>query len=246
MIKKQGKAVPIKILRLSFPDKYNFGMGYVDMADQLHNYYKLGHWIRSFKWWHAMFRRRVQVLMINSYIVYCRVCEEVCIKPMDHYQYQKECALVWIDPDGHQQGDNGYKTPTDEVSTITSGLSSKNKTRITDESLHPLGGSLQQWLNRNIGHWPSIPPRDKFQNIPPCQLHKWATEKQKKSNTTICEECNVTLCLECFKTFHCVFNLVEEKEFLRSKMDREICQPVANDCGEVRLTSNLGRKPNKK
>ena len=64
--------------------------------------------------------------------------KKVCMKPMDHYQFQRECALAWIGPDGYEKV-GGYKTPTDDVLTILSISSSKKRTRTTHESLYPLG-----------------------------------------------------------------------------------------------------------
>lgn len=236
--KNIGTVAPINFLRLNVTDEYNYGMGHVDMADQLRNYYRCDHWLRNFKWWHAMFWWGIQVMMINSYLVYCRVCEDVSIKPMNHYQFQKECALAWIDPEGFGKVD-GYKTPTDdEVSTISSVSSSKRRSRITDEALDPLKGSLRKRLNRNIGHWPSLLPRDKHRNSFACQLHKWASGKQKKSNIAFCAECNVALCLDCYESFHCVFNLLDEKECFRAKMDRETCQKE----DETQQICNSGKK----
>ena len=119
--------------------------------------------------------------------------------------------MVWIDPIGSC---SGYKTPTEstdeEISTITSS-SSKQKTRLSESSLHPLGGSLRTRLNRNVCHWPVPPPKYKDGSTPPCQLHKWASGIVKKSGITVCNECNIVLCLDCFETFHFVFNIAEKK-----------------------------------
>ena len=47
--KQQGKVVSTKLLQLNVTDKYNFDMGHIDMANQLHNYYKFDHWLCSLK-----------------------------------------------------------------------------------------------------------------------------------------------------------------------------------------------------
>ena len=45
----------INFLRLNVNDEYNYGMGHVDVADQLRLTYKVNVWLRNYKWWHAIF-----------------------------------------------------------------------------------------------------------------------------------------------------------------------------------------------
>ena len=45
----------LKFLQLSINNKYNYGMGGVDIADQLHNYYCFDHWMQKRKWWWSVF-----------------------------------------------------------------------------------------------------------------------------------------------------------------------------------------------
>ena len=53
--KEQGKSEKIDFLRLNVNDDYNYGMGHVDLADQLQLVYKVNVWLRNYKWWHAIF-----------------------------------------------------------------------------------------------------------------------------------------------------------------------------------------------
>ena len=53
--KVSKKTMKLKFLRLDVTDEYIFGMGHVDMADQLRNQYQMDHWLRNYKWWHTIF-----------------------------------------------------------------------------------------------------------------------------------------------------------------------------------------------
>ena len=53
--KDLGKQVDIDFLSLNITDDYNYGMGQVDISDQLRGVYRMDHWLRNFKWWHALF-----------------------------------------------------------------------------------------------------------------------------------------------------------------------------------------------
>ena len=200
-------------------------MGHVDMADQLLNHYHFDHWLRNYKWWHSLFWWGFQVLLINLYVVYCRVMEQAGAKPVTHYEYHKACAIAWIDPEGYRdEGQSSYKTPSNneqDMSTLTSGSSTQRKARFSDASLDPWSGALKVRLNRNVPHWPSTPINDQNRNLPACQLHRWASGIQKRANIAFCAECNVNLCLDCFQTYHVVYELPAEKEPLRCKFMRE-------------------------
>ena len=41
----------IQFLQLNQIDTYNFGMGNVDIADQLRGFYRVDIWLRNRKWW---------------------------------------------------------------------------------------------------------------------------------------------------------------------------------------------------
>ena len=86
-------------LRLNLNDDYNYGMGGADIADQLRGAYRFDKWMRNYKWWHAVFWWGFQVLLVNSYIVYCRYFESKGLKPMSHCKYQEQVGKVWLDPD---------------------------------------------------------------------------------------------------------------------------------------------------
>ena len=78
------------------------------MVDQLHNQYRMEHWLHNYKWWHAIFWCGFQVLLVNSYKVYFCVMESAGAKPVLHYEFNRDCALVWIDPDEYVVAPPGY------------------------------------------------------------------------------------------------------------------------------------------
>ena len=63
----------LKFLRMSFINDYNYGMGDVDIADQLRNSYRFDHWMRKKKWWWSKMFWGIGVILVNAYIVYMKV-----------------------------------------------------------------------------------------------------------------------------------------------------------------------------
>ena len=219
----------IRFLRLNITDDYNNGMGQVDIADQLRGTYRFDKWLRNYKWWHAIYWWAFQVLMINSYIVYKKVCKRAQVSPVSHYEYQKDIAMGWIDPENFG-AKAGYKTPSDqesnlqEMSTISSASSGSKKRSnyLNSASLDPVKGKLRNRLDSSLAHWPSSVPQDKNRNRSPCQLCRWATDRRvrKLNQTAYCQECNMVLCLgDCYKTFHTVWDIVSEKADICRRCD---------------------------
>ena len=89
----------------------------------------------SFFWW------SVQVLIVNSFVVYKKVLKQAGITPVLHYKYQKAIALGLLDEDTYGSKRTGYKTPTDDsasmstMSTNSSTASGCKCKRIADQTL---------------------------------------------------------------------------------------------------------------
>ena len=49
-----GKVETLKLFILNQIDKYNNGIGDVDVADKLRGVYRLDRWVRNRKWWWSM------------------------------------------------------------------------------------------------------------------------------------------------------------------------------------------------
>ena len=74
-------------------------MGDVYVADQLRNVYCFDTWLRNQKWQHALFWWGMQVLLTNVYIIFKNMLELAKAETIFHYGFQKEIAMVWIDPE---------------------------------------------------------------------------------------------------------------------------------------------------
>ena len=46
-----------------------------------------------------MFWWGLQVLLVNTYLIYNRTCKMNKQKPMSHYEFQKEIGMGCVDPD---------------------------------------------------------------------------------------------------------------------------------------------------
>ena len=95
--------VSIKFLRLNVIDFYNHNMGSVDIADQLRNHYRYDtQWHRNRKWWWAIWWWGFQVLLTNSYKVYCDFHKiHQSNKALSHYEFIKSMALAWLDKENY-------------------------------------------------------------------------------------------------------------------------------------------------
>ena len=89
----------IKFLCLNLNNGYSYGMGNANIVDQLRGSYRFDKWMRNYKWWHTIFWWGFQVLLTNSYKVYCCYYEIHALKPMNHYEFNKYVGDVWMYPD---------------------------------------------------------------------------------------------------------------------------------------------------
>ena len=63
----------IEFLRLNVNNDYNYGMGHVDLADQLWLAYKVNVWLWNYKWCHSILWWAIQVFIVNLYVVYKKI-----------------------------------------------------------------------------------------------------------------------------------------------------------------------------
>ena len=64
------KLQDVSFHRLNLLHMYNFGMGNVDIADQLRLQYRPDRWMRNRKWWWSVFLWGLGVSVTNSYLLY--------------------------------------------------------------------------------------------------------------------------------------------------------------------------------
>ena len=62
--------------RLQVIDNYNGSMGWVDVADQLRNYYRQDKNMRNRKYWWPIYQWASGVMATNAFIIYQRVCDK--------------------------------------------------------------------------------------------------------------------------------------------------------------------------
>ena len=102
----------------------------------------------------------------------------------------------------------------------TNTTDTRQRKRISDAGLNPVNGALKCRLNHG-NHFPTAPNQDKCKTH--CQLHLWATGKQKYTNVQHCRQCNVTLYTDnCYKRFHTVQDLAERKEEIEQESEDKI------------------------
>ena len=214
----------MQFLRLNQIDKYNNGMGDVDVADQLRGVYRLDRNIRNRKWWWSLLFWSMGVLLTNAYKFYLRMCEEEGVVPLykEHYEFRKAIAEYWLNPerveervaaqaeaDAVEAAKQGAKlqqfdSPESMISSLkysptcypVSGGGSKRGSPVTDKTLGETG-ALSCRLNRSLLHMAQPSPQDR----PRCALHWWG-DKRTQSQIAHCRACNVNLCLDCFAVFH--------------------------------------------
>ena len=181
--KATRKMEPLKFLRLNQIDTYNYGMGSVDVADQLRVFYRLDHWLRNRKWWWSIVFWAIGVILTNSYVLYTKMCDEDNIPPQDrisHYNFLREIGMYWLNPtymkdknpavynntDTFMSPESNVSDITTDSATTTSTLrkrkrddssttSSKRQGRehITDSSLLPTGKYTKRLFNARL-HFP--------------------------------------------------------------------------------------------
>ena len=191
-------------LCLNVNNDYNYGMGGADIVDLLRGLYRFDKWMRNYKWWHAILWWGFQVLLINSYKVYCRFHEENELKPLSHYEFQNAIGKKWLDPDCDKYkpllSRNNNFDGSGSLSSMSTGLTrSRGQSWVSEISLNPMDGPLKCCMNHTIVHFPTAPNSAKLY----CQLHYWTTCERKYTQCAYYDNCNVVLCIDrCYEVFH--------------------------------------------
>ena len=93
-------------------------------------------------------------------------------------------------------------------------------------------------MNRPLGHWPLVPPKDHIKKLN-CQLQYWATGEYKYSNVEFCKDCNVSLCTDnCFGVFHNTWDLEDKKQARKTEMENELETAKSNTVSVSTQKSN--------
>lgn len=225
------KQIKMPFFRLNVIDFYNNNMGNVDQADQLRNHYRCDtQWHRNRKWWWAIWWWAYQVLLTNSYVLYCKYHKMVdSKKALSHYDYIKQISLAWINRDLYwpqplkvaakkrksQANDTRRRVTRAKKSLDTDldSLTSKGSKccSIDDKTIDPISGTLRRRFNTAVQHFPEKPSGKRAR----CQLHRWARNREGPevfATVTTCSVCRVNLCLSCYKLFHTEANILGKKK----------------------------------
>ena len=167
-VKSEQRTTMINFHRLNLIEEYNYNMNSVDVVDQLRGSYRFDKWMRKRKWWWSMFFWMFQMLLTNSYILYCKYMKLHDLTPISHYDYHKAVSLAWINKETNwpteEQEKKGARrtifekdgvsvdTPSDNTrafsaSSIASRQSELDASRrsrsVSDKSLDPEQGVLR-------------------------------------------------------------------------------------------------------
>ena len=204
--------VTIQFLRWNINDEYNWGMGQVDISDQLRNQYRLDHWLRQTKWWWSPFMLVFGWFMTNAYVLYDRYMEdEGEAERLSHYDFLRAIALAMIDPErydglvranalagnaagGRKRGGENLGSPAAPTQ--------QRRPKLTPNGMGGGGAMTRVRLDSSLNHIPL--PTDLKKHS--CQLHSFASDGQKAQKKTMhvmrCPACEVYLCGLCYHSFH--------------------------------------------
>ena len=229
----QKANVKMKYHRLNIIDYYNQNMHDVDISDQLRTNYRIDRNMRFRKWWWSIYWWCFQMLISNSYVLYCKYYKmHGKTVPLDHYEYLEKIALAWLDPLNHrqpltlQQEDNSISNSNHSSAyrskrrletdgeTESSALSKKKRQRITDNTIQ------SKYRTRTTMSTVCFHPISSVQGKGcRCQLHYWALEKRYRKNLLYCNECDVALCHQCWNIWHSNHNLVHDKALVKAQLN---------------------------
>jgi hypothetical protein len=221
----EGRSIMMHFLRPKIIDDYNTRMNGVDIADQLRNQYRVDRWMRKRKWWWSIWWWGIQVLLVNSYLLYKTAHLIVWKKDpktlLSHYEFRYAIVMAWF---GVLQKTDGSSSSSskrrwDDISSITPNSAAsftKRAKHVNNNSLDPVTGSLRDRLGTNFHY---IVPSHSKDGV--CSLCRWAhstnqndrKERVRGKSIGLCDKCGVNLCIKCFKIFHTIGNV----EKLRSE-----------------------------
>jgi hypothetical protein len=143
----------------------------LNRADQLHGNYHFDHWVRTRKWLWSIWMWAIQVLLMNTYVLYkitnINTWKTPANKMLSQYAFQKRIALAWIssERDGevpktlkHKVDDDNSDSVRSTQSYSSSSTSIKSNQKgiyVIDDSLNPTHGSLKirlSGLNHHLPH----------------------------------------------------------------------------------------------
>ena len=95
-------------------------------------------------------------------------------------------------------------------SVINSVQKHERATKFNSTTLNNITGHYSCRQKHHPPHWPKPP----IAGRPRCQLHRWASNLEERSDVVRCSHCNVHLCISCFEKFHVTKDLIEERDII--------------------------------
>ena len=162
----------MRFLRLNQIDRYNYGMGDVDITNQLCVSYRLDQWIRNKKWWWSnMFWSFGVCLLIHILSTLLCVTRMVSwIKNRyTHYEFLEEVSTYWMNSEVATSESNTTASDSDSssalatmnspsVGSMISALTADSFLSRTSHSPHTSGTSRKKKFTNN-----SLGPRSHYQ-----------------------------------------------------------------------------------
>jgi len=232
--KDAGINTVLKFLRPTINDEYNNGMNNVDQADQLRGSYRFDRWMRKRKWWWSMWMWGVQVLLVNSYILYKTAHLLIWKTPkknvLSQYDFRHAIVLRWFEVDGQNESTKRKRPdpapgPASVSASCTSstqtGINFKRATCVTDKSLDPLTGSLRGRLDEYPEHYLAECTSVKKPCCSLCRLVEENSNIRNYEGVYCCDQCKVNLCIPCFKLFHTISNVKKLKGEVQKNMENK-------------------------
>lgn len=212
----EGHSIMMRFLRPKLTDDYNMGMNGVDVADQLRNQYRIDHWMRKRKWWWSIWWWGIQVLLVNSYLLYktahVLVWKNNPKTVMSQYDFRYKLVLAWFGVlEVRSTKKRLFEDSSLSTSTSMAPSSIKRAKRVNDSSLDPSLGALRDRLSSEYHYIEPSKSKD-----PVCSLCRWAGSSKgsdrmesrvRGKSIGSCDKCGINLCLKCFKPFHTIGNV---------------------------------------
>ena len=215
----------MEFLCLNQINTYNYGMGDVNIADQLRVFYHLDHWMQNKKWWWSIMFWSLGVTLTNSYVIYTTMCDKDGAKKKDRYthsEFLEEVALYWMNPEvSNHENSSVYTTTSTAIRAMGSPTGSTISAITADSSFSSTstGGRKRKFNDTSLGprghyqiclfdHTKHLPVQCKLvtnnatgqpvRSQTKCDFHNYLKGQSRYKIMMYCPACNANLCINCY------------------------------------------------
>lgn len=224
----------IAFTRTNVQDTYNHLMNGVDVADQLRDAYPLDRpWVRTRKWWFAVWMWAVGVAITNAYLIYKAKHADAQerakqqdgnyrpVKSMSHRQFIEELCRdldYWGSRGRKRRSSEGSQASQGSTCSTESGGKKKRGRYLTKATM----AATRHQRGRNHGeHTFDVVASRGIQ----CQYCRYRQREHLQTNCSKaalkCRGCDVHLCLTCWGPFHMLDDGDEADDEAESSEDDE-------------------------